>query len=168
MSGNVSISRLGARVIEIDHLAFAVRDLETSIAWLRDKLGLTLVERRATEGRKTAMVSAVLQLGPLCFVVVQGTSNESQVSRFVGHYGTGVHHVAIRVEGLPGIVSELREGGNEFGTNIIDNGSYRQAFMKRDRHTGIMFELIERFEGKAFQDGGVRQLFEELEASESY
>jgi methylmalonyl-CoA/ethylmalonyl-CoA epimerase len=152
----------------IDHLAIAVRDLDACVAWFESKLGFKIVERRTTNGRKTGMISAVMQLGPLTFVLVQGTDRESQVSRFVEHYGPGVQHVAIRVEGLPNVVRRLEELGVEFATTIIENGSYRQAFTKRDRGTGVMFELIERGEQSGFADQGVRSLFEQLEAQDSF
>ena len=84
----------------IDHVAIAVPDLETSIEFYSKVLGFELVERRRTEGTATAMVSAVMKAGPLTFVLIQGTSPQSQVSRFIEHYGPGVQHIAISVENI--------------------------------------------------------------------
>src|SRR5260370_11772889 len=83
-----------------DHIAVAVPDLEASISWFTTVLGFSLKERRNTEGSKTGMISAVLEAGPLNIVLLQGTTPESQVSRFVQHYGPGVQHLAIQVDNI--------------------------------------------------------------------
>src|ERR1700688_2143493 len=96
-------SILSKHATAIDHVAIAVPELEQSIAFFTGVLGFELHERRKTEGEHTAMISAVLKAGPLTFVLLQGTSPQSQVSKFVEHYGPGVQHIAIAVEDLPAV-----------------------------------------------------------------
>ena len=153
----------------IDHIAIAVNDLETSIAWYRDLLGFKFVERRKTEGKKTGMVSAVMNANGIDFVLIQGTSPESQVSRYVEHYGPGVQHVAIGVDDLEAVVADLTEAGFDFGTTIIRSPGLHQIFSKRDQCSGMMIELIQRVEEDAsFNDIGVQQLFDQLENSDLF
>jgi 4-hydroxyphenylpyruvate dioxygenase-like putative hemolysin len=172
---NFTIPKLDARIASlarhaeaVDHVAIAVRDLEAGIAWFRDILGFELVERRRTEGRRSGMVSAVLRLGPLTFVLMEGTTPESQICRFIEHYGPGIQHIAIRVSGLRPVVDSLREAGLEFSTDIISPGPYNQVFTKRDPNTGLMIELVEWRGEHEFVDEGVKQLFEQLEASDAF
>jgi methylmalonyl-CoA/ethylmalonyl-CoA epimerase len=158
---------LGQHATAIDHIAIAVPDLERSIAFFTTILGFELTERRKTEGQTTAMISAVLKAGPLTFVLLQGTSPESQVSRFIEHYGPGVQHIAIAVTDLPAIAEALRRSGLEFDTTVIESPGLRQTFTHRDEGSGVMIELIERLGGD-FSDQSVQQLFSQLEKKDAF
>lgn len=158
---------LGKYAKSIDHVAIAVPDLEASIKFYSEVLGFELRERRETKGEKTAMISAVMVAGPLTFVLLQGTTEGSQVSRFVEHYGAGVQHLAIGVENLKEMAEELKGTGMEFDTNIIEGGGLRQIFSHRDPGSGMMFEFIERMGGD-FSDESVQNLFKQLEEKNNF
>lgn len=160
----VALSRYAT---SIDHVAIAVRDLEESIRFYSEVLGFELKERRRTEGKATAMISAVMKAGPITVVLLEGTSPESQVSRFVEHFGPGVQHIAIGVENLPEMTEELKAAGMEFDTTIINSPGLRQIFSKRDTGSGMMFEFIERMGGD-FSDESVQNLFEQLEQKNAF
>jgi methylmalonyl-CoA/ethylmalonyl-CoA epimerase len=151
----------------IDHVAIAVRDLEESIKLYTDVLGFELQERRRTEGKLTAMISAVLKAGPITVVLLEGTSPESQVSRFIEHFGPGVQHLAIGVQNLPEMAEELKAAGMGFDTTIIESPGLRQIFSTRDMGSGLMFEFIERMGGD-FSDQSVQNLFEQLEKKNAF
>jgi methylmalonyl-CoA/ethylmalonyl-CoA epimerase len=161
------MTMLGRYVTEIDHVAIAVHELEASIKFYTDVLGFELKERRRTEGKQTAMISAVLKAGSITVVLLQGTSPESQVSRFVEHFGPGVQHLALGVQNLPEMAGELEAAGMEFDTTIISSPGLRQIFSKRDQGSGVMFEFIERMGGD-FSDQSVQQLFEQLEKKDAF
>src|ERR1044071_5442399 len=112
-AGTKTLAALAKYATGIDHVAIAVHDLEESILLYTNVLGFELVERRRTEGKQTAMVSAVLKAGPVSVVLLQGTSPESQVSKFVEHFGPGVQHLAIAVEDLPTLAEDLKSKGME-------------------------------------------------------
>jgi methylmalonyl-CoA/ethylmalonyl-CoA epimerase len=162
-----SVPALGNHAAAIDHIAIAVPDLERSIAFFTSVLGFELHERRKTEGTHTAMISAVLKAGPLTFVLLQGTSDESQVSRFMEKYGPGVQHIAIGVRDLPEIAGQLEQAGLEFDTTLIESPGLRQIFTHRDEGSGVMIEFIERLGGE-FSDQSVQQLFSQLEKKGSF
>lgn len=162
-----SLTLLGKYARNVDHIAIAVHDLEESIELYSKVLGFQLHERRRTEGRVTAMVSAVMKAGEVTVVLLQGTSPESQVSKFIEHYGPGVQHIAISVEDLPKMVEDLKGAGLEFDTNVISSPGLRQIFTHRDKGSGMMFEFIERLGGD-FSDESVKNLFEQLEAKDSF
>ncbi len=161
------ISILGKHATGIDHVAIAVPDLEQSITFFTSVLGFALHERRKTEGERTAMISAVLKAGPLTFVLLQGSSPQSQVSQFIEHYGPGVQHIAIAVEDLPAVAEDLRGAGMEFDTTVIESPGLRQIFTHRDAGSGLMIELIERTGGD-FSDQSVQQLFSQLEKKAAF
>lgn len=153
---------LGKYAKSIDHIAIAVKDLEASIAFYQDVLGFALHERRRTEGKVTAMISAVMKAGPVTVVLLEGTSPESQVSKYVEHYGPGVQHIAFGVEDLPAMAEDLKAAGLEFDTEVIASPGLRQIFSARDPGSGMMYEFIERMGGD-FSDDSVKSLFEQLE-----
>jgi methylmalonyl-CoA/ethylmalonyl-CoA epimerase len=158
---------LAKYITSIDHVAIAVHNLEDSVKFYVEVLGFELKERRRTEGKQTAMVSAVLTAGAITVVLLEGTTPESQVSRFVEHFGAGVQHVAFGVENLPGMAEELKASGMEFDTSVIESPGLRQIFSKRDTGSGMMFEFIERMGGD-FSDQSVQQLFEQLEKKNTF
>ena len=167
MSNPNALAVLSRYAKSIDHLAIAVPDLEASIEFYSKVLGFTLRERRETKGKVTAMVSAVMEAGPVTAVLLQGTSPESQVSRYVEHYGPGVQHIAIAVENLHQFAEDLKEAGIEFDTNVIEGGGLRQIFTHRDPGSGMMFEFIERLGGD-FSDESVKNLFQQLEEKDAF
>ncbi|HJX27922.1 MAG TPA: VOC family protein [Thermoanaerobaculia bacterium] len=158
---------LGKYGKSVDHIAIAVRDLEEGIKLYSEQFGFQLHERRRTEGRTSAMVSAVMKAGPITIVLLQGTTPESQVSRYVDHYGPGVQHIAIEVDDLPALTEELKSAGVQFDTSIISSPGLRQIFTHRDENSGMMYELIQRLGGD-FSDESVQNLFEQLEAKDTY
>jgi methylmalonyl-CoA/ethylmalonyl-CoA epimerase len=167
MSDSIPQAILGKYAKSVDHIAIAVHDLEASIKFYSEVLGFELRERRETKGQTTAMISAVMVAGPITAVLLQGTTPESQVSRFVENYGAGVQHIAIGVENLREMAEELKSSGLEFDTNVIEGGGLRQIFSHRDPGSGMMFEFIERLGGD-FSDESVKNLFEQLEKKNTF
>lgn len=150
---NVSVanaSALHSQAIRIDHFAVAVVDIESSIRFYRDVLGFELMERRTTIGKKTGMLSAVMTIASFSIVLVQGTSIDSQVSRFIESYGPGVQHIAFEVADIQKVYEDLRKRGMEFSTTMISSPGLNQVFSKRDKGSGIMLEFIERGENNGF------------------
>lgn len=151
----------------IDHIAIAVSDLETALCFYRDTLGMALVERRETKGRRTGMMSAVMDAGAFHIVLIEGIGEESQVSRYIARYGHGVQHVAFEVTEIERVAESLTRDGLRFSTGLLVGPGLKQIFSERDAASGMMYELIERTGETGFQDSNVTQLFEQLEASES-
>jgi methylmalonyl-CoA epimerase len=166
-SNSDALALLGKYAKSVDHIAIAVQDLEQSIDFYRKVLGFQLHERRRTEGKTTAMVSAVMKAGPITVVLLQGTSPDSQVSKYVEHYGPGVQHIAVAVDNLPEMADELKGSGLEFDTNVISSPGLRQIFTARDPGSGMMYEFIERMGGD-FSDESVKSLFEQLEKKDAF
>jgi 4-hydroxyphenylpyruvate dioxygenase-like putative hemolysin len=156
---------LGDLLVRVDHIALAVPDLEASVAVYRDVLGFEVCSELATRGLRSGMRSAVVTLGGVTFVLVQGTEPDSQVSRFVERFGPGVQHIALEVSSLADAASILTERGLRFATPLIDGPFTRQVFTVRDAALAVRIELIER-RGEGFSDAPVQRLFLHMEANE--
>src|SRR6266516_2054526 len=150
---------LPSAAARIDHIAIAVEDLESAIEMYRDTLGFELVERRRVHGRVGGMFLAEMRAGAITFVLVQGDSEHSNVTRYIERYGPGVQHVAIEVDGLPELLDELHEHGCELLTGVIQSGGLQQAFSKREPNSGIQLEFISRKEEDGFRQSNIEELF---------
>jgi methylmalonyl-CoA/ethylmalonyl-CoA epimerase len=151
----------------IDHIAIAVGDLQASVHWFRHVLGFALLETRTVQGVKSGMISAVLRLGGVTIVLMQGTSAQSQISRYVEKFGNGVQHVAFCVDNVSLAMSDLMNNGLPFDTDLINSAGLTQAFTKRDSNTGLMIELISRSDHSGFEGDNIQSLFEQLEKKDA-
>lgn len=159
---------LATHGVRIDHVAVAVRDLEAAIDMLSSRFGFELVERRQVEGDFSGMVSATMQAGQAYFVLVQGLSPASNVSRYIEHYGPGVQHVAVSVRDQRGLHREFVRLGTDLLTGIIHAPGLDQSFTRRDPNTGLQLEFITRTGNEGFDDDNVRELFEAMEREDVY
>ena len=152
----------------IDHIAFAVRDLEAGIDFFCTVLGFTLMRRLETRGKRTGMISAELEHNGIKFVLCQGTEPESQVSKLIENYGPGVAHIALAVDDVSSTVEDLRAKGLRFDTTVIRGPGLQQAFSSRCTNSGLSFEFIQRGSEEGFLASNVSELFDQLESSGSF
>lgn len=153
----------------IDHVAIAVRDLESAIAFFSGVLGFRLVQRREIKGARTGMISAEMEVNGIKFVLCQGTEPASQVSRLIEEFGPGVAHIALAVDDVHSAVEELGARGLKFDTSVIEGPGLTQAFSSRCTNSGLSFELIARRDDEdGFLAQNVRELFEQLERNGAY
>ncbi len=153
----------------IDHVAIAVLDLEQALLLYQNVFGFELLERRSVEGAFSGMRSAELSAGGFSIVLIEGTSPESQVSRYIAQYGPGVQHIAIAVEDVEAVTDTLRASGMTFATNVIRGDGLIQVFTRREANSGMMFEFIERKrDPEGFDPANIQQLFNQLEASNNF
>jgi catechol 2,3-dioxygenase-like lactoylglutathione lyase family enzyme len=160
------LDTIADHVLEMDHVAIAVTNLEDAVTWYGG-LGFKVLERRVTRGERTSMRSAVLKAGRSVVVLIQGVEPDSQVSRFVEHFGPGVQHLAFAVGDLDAALAAVRSAGGDIATPIIQDEGIRQAFLRRDPGSGVRIELIER-RGGSFTDRSVEQLFRAFERQDLY
>lgn len=158
----------GSKAI-VDHIAIAVVNLEEALFLYNEILGFELLARREIKGRFSGMKSAELKVGDFSIVLVQGTSQESQVCRYIEKYGPGVQHVGILVNDVKQVSDTLKERGLAFSTDLIQGSGLIQIFSQREDNTGMMFEFIQRKENmEGFELNNIQELFEQLESSNAY
>lgn len=166
------MSGLSEKFIKLDHIAIAVKDLDSATRHYQNVLGFKLLEQRVTKGRNTSMKSSVMGIGensPFTIVLMQGCEENSQISRFIAEFGYGIQHVAINVDDLDAVSAGLTAQGVEWATDLIDGGKLRQIFTRRCPSSGVMYEFVERRdECSTFDDKNVNDLFGQLEDSEAF
>jgi methylmalonyl-CoA/ethylmalonyl-CoA epimerase len=164
---NILKTQLADLVLGIDHVAIAVQDIDASIAWYTSTLGFSLVERSEISGDHSAMLYATLISGGSTIVLVQGTSPDSQVSKFLAEFGAGMHHIALAVSDMDLAIDRVVQAGGSTDTPVVSDDGIRQVFLQRDPATGIRIELIERHD-VPFSKQNVEQLFKAFEEKDLY
>lgn len=159
--------QLDGQILDMDHIAIAVENLDAAVQWYSTALGFSQMKRGVTSGDHSAMLYAVMNAGRATVVLVQGTSPESQVSRFLAHFGPGVSHIAFAVADLDEAIHRVMEAGGQIDSPVIAGKGIRQIFLTRDPATGVRVELVER-KGGSFTDQNIERLFRALEEKELY
>ena len=93
----------------LDHIGIAVGDLGQALAFYRDALGLEVEppEEVPSQGVRVHFVP----VGEATIELIEPTSPDSPIARFIDTRGPGVHHVTLRVDDLCDVLARLRERG---------------------------------------------------------
>jgi len=130
-------------ITRIHHIAILVNDLENSLLFWRDLLGI--VPTRIAEMPTEAARIAFLPLGESEIELVQPTTNDSGLSRFLEKRGPGMHHLCLQVDDLPGLLVQLKAKGVQLINDqpkLGDDGKY-YAFIHPKSTNGVLVELYQ-------------------------
>jgi methylmalonyl-CoA/ethylmalonyl-CoA epimerase len=127
----------------IDHIAIAVTDLDAAIQLFKSVLGMRLKHREDVAGFQVTI--ATLDTGGTDIELIQATSPDSPIAKFVAERGAGLHHVALRVPDIDAALETLRAQG----VPLIDetprpgkDGS-RVAFIHPKATGRVLCELVQ-------------------------
>jgi methylmalonyl-CoA/ethylmalonyl-CoA epimerase len=128
---------------KIEHIGIAVKDLEQSNALFASLFGKAhyKVEVVESEGVKTSFFEA----GPNKIELLEGTNEDSPISRFIAKKGEGVHHIAFAVNDILEEVTRLKKEGfvvlNETPKKGADNKLV--VFLHPKSTNGVLIELCQ-------------------------
>lgn len=125
----------------IDHIGIAVGTLEESLRFFRDALGLEL---DAPEDVPSQGVRAhFLQAGDAAIELVEPTSDDSPIAKFIAKRGPGIHHVALRVDDIVAALAELKGKGVRLIDETPRPGAHNSlvAFIHPSSTHGVLVEL---------------------------
>jgi methylmalonyl-CoA epimerase len=128
----------------IDHIGIAVANLQESLSFWETSLGIELhgIEEVAEQNVRTAF----LPVGGTEIELLEPTSADSSVARFIEKRGEGLHHIAIRVDDIEAALAELKAKGIQLIDETPRNGAggARIAFVHPKATHGVLLELCER------------------------
>ncbi len=131
-------------VEKIDHIGIAVRNIEKTSKLLSNILGLKVVGEEIVEEQKVKV--AFLPLGDSELELLESTSPEGPIARFIEKKGEGIQHIAFRVNNIEEVLEKLKKEG----VRLIDEkprygaGGGKIAFLHPKDTNGILVELCER------------------------
>src|ERR1700684_2880085 len=95
-------------MVQIDHLGIAVKSLAAAKS-IYEKLGMTISPEEVVEGEQVRLV--MVPVGESRLELLEPTSEDSTIARFIAKRGEGLHHVSLRVPDLPAAVEKLKQEG---------------------------------------------------------
>lgn len=131
-----------AKVTKINHVAVVVPDLENSLAFWRDSLGLDLNHIEDVPSQKSAV--AFFPVGDSEVELVKPTSEDSGVAKFLAERGGGMHHLCFEVDNIEEMLVELKAKGVRLINEIPQVLPGRKmAFVHPKATGGVLVELYE-------------------------
>jgi methylmalonyl-CoA/ethylmalonyl-CoA epimerase len=131
------------KIKRIDHIAIVVEDIESTLGFWREALGLEL-EHVVDVPEQKSMV-AFLPIGNSEIELVKPTTDDSGVARYLQKRGPGMHHICFEVDDIEAILAHLKGKGvrliNE--TPIAGSDGKKLAFIHPESTHGVLVELYE-------------------------
>lgn len=126
----------------IDHLGIAVKSL-TQAKKFYEKLGLEVMPEEIVEPEKVRL--AMVPVGESRLELLEPTSPDSTIARFLERRGEGLHHVALHVPDLSGTVERLKAAGTRLISDDIKIGAggHLYVFVHPSSSGGVLLELVE-------------------------
>ncbi len=131
----------------IDHVGVAVEDLDVALELYRDRLGMREQHRETVE--QFGVEAALVEVGEGHVELLEPTTEESAVGRFLARNGPGIHHVAYQTDDIDAALERAREAGLRLIDEEPRTGirSSRVAFLHPKATGGVLTELVEPAHG---------------------
>ena len=129
-------------MFSIDHIGVAVKSLSAAKG-VYEKLGLELAPEETVEAEQVRVV--MVPLGESRIELLEPTSPESVIAKFIAKRGEGLHHVSLRVPDLEAAVERLQKDGVRLVSEQIKVGAggHRYVFVHPSSAGGVLLELVE-------------------------
>ena len=128
---------------ELDHLGIAVRSLAEGVKFYR-ALGFTEmpIEEVPTEQVRVGFLHLANQAS---IELLEATSDESPIAKFIAKRGPGIHHVCLRVKGIDEVATKLKSAGVRLINETPRPGAHGASvvFVHPASTGGVLLELSE-------------------------
>jgi methylmalonyl-CoA epimerase len=126
----------------IDHVGIAVKSLAAAKA-IYDRLGMNVSPEETVEEEKVRLV--MVPVGQSRLELLEATSDDSTIAKFIAKRGEGLHHVCLRVPDLAAAVAKLQGDGVRLVSNEIKIGAggHRYIFVHPESAGGVLLELVD-------------------------
>jgi len=129
--------------MKIDHIGIATYGIEEAANFWRSALGLSEIETEEIADQKVRV--AMLAIGESRIELLEATSDDSPISKFIEKRGPGIHHLAVNVDNIQTALAQLKENG----ARLIDTeprrgaGGCLVAFVHPSSMGGVLLELVQ-------------------------
>jgi methylmalonyl-CoA epimerase len=130
----------------IDHLGIAVKSLAAAKG-IYERLGLQVSPEETVPQEKVKLV--MVPVGESRLELLEATSDDSAIAKFIAKRGEGLHHVCMRVPDLASSVARLKKEGVRLVSEEIKVGAggHRYVFVHPASTGGVLLELVEAHAG---------------------
>ena len=129
--------------MKINHLGIATKNIDEALKFWADSLGLENVHTEIVEDQKVRV--AMLPIGESRIELLEPTSDDSPISKFLEKRGGGIHHVAIETDDIEASLQKLKDSG----ARLIDEKprvgaeGCLVAFVHPSSTGGVLLELVQ-------------------------
>ncbi len=132
------------KILCVDHIGIAAGDMEGSVNFYTQVLGLEMVGTEEVVEQKVK--TAFLPVGESELEILESTAQDGPIARYIAKNGEGIQHIALRVEDIESALAELKSKG----VRLIDEtprrgaGGTKIAFIHPKATGGVLLELCQR------------------------
>jgi methylmalonyl-CoA/ethylmalonyl-CoA epimerase len=129
--------------MKINHLGIATKGIDEALKFWENALGLENVHTETVEDQKVRV--AMLPLGESRIELLEPTSEDSPISKFLEKRGGGIHHIAVEVEDIEAALAKLKHEGARLidETPRIGAEGCLVAFVHPSSANGVLLELVQ-------------------------
>ena len=134
--------------MKIDHLGIATKGIDEALKFWQNALGLEPSHTETVEEQKVRV--AMLPIGETRIELLEPTSEDSPISKFLEKRGGGIHHIAVEVEDIEAALAKLKADG----VRLIDEKPRTGAegclvaFVHPAAANGVLLELVQKNSGQ--------------------
>jgi methylmalonyl-CoA epimerase len=131
-------------LLKVDHIGIAVNNIDETLSFYRDQLGLTLGGIEEVPEQKVKV--AFMQIGESRLELLESTDPDGPVAKFIEKRGQGIQHIAIGVDNIEETLEMLKAKG----ATLIDEkprigaGGAKIAFVHPKSTRGVLLEICQR------------------------
>ena len=132
-----------AKVKRIDHVAILVEDMQGPLSFWQDALGIELSQIHDIPAEASKV--GFLPVGSSEIELVQPTTNDSGLARYLEKRGAGMHHICLEVDDIDGMIAQLIDKEIQLIHETAQEGAggKRYAFIHPKSAHGVLVELYE-------------------------
>src|SRR5438552_13167225 len=129
--------------MKINHLGIATKGIDEALKFWGEALGLENVHTEIVEDQKVRV--AMLPIGESRIELLEPTSDDSPISKFLEKHGPGIHHIAVEVDDIEKALAQLKEKGMRLidETPRIGAEGCLVAFVHPSSTNGVLLELVQ-------------------------
>lgn len=129
--------------MKIAHIGIATPNIDEALKFWADSLGLENVHTETVPDQKVRI--AMLPIGETRFELLEPTSDDSPISKFIEKRGGGVHHIAVEVDDIRETLANLKSKGVHLIDEEPRNGAEGclVAFIHPKSANGVLLELVQ-------------------------
>jgi len=130
--------------MKINHLGIAVKEIDEALKFWQDALGLENVHTEEVAEQKVR--TAMLPIGDTKIELLEPTSEDSPIAKFLEKRGGGIHHIAVEVEDIEASLAKLKAEGARLIDETPKTGAENCliAFVHPSSSGGVLLELVQK------------------------
>jgi methylmalonyl-CoA epimerase len=129
-------------MFKVDHLGIAVKSIAEARKFY-EQLGMKVISEEVVEDERVR--AAMVPVGDTRFELLEGTADDSPITKFIAKRGEGLHHVAVHVNDISATFEELKGRGVRLISDEIKIGAggHLYIFVHPSATGGVLLELCQ-------------------------